>query len=35
LAALRAGSGGPFGASDIAPHLGSVIAGIVNNHGDA
>ncbi len=29
LAALRAGSGGPFGASDIAPHLGPVIAGIV------
>jgi hydroxyethylthiazole kinase-like uncharacterized protein yjeF len=34
-AALRAGSGGPFGASDIAPHLGAVIAGIVENHGDA
>ena len=33
LAALRAGSGGPFGASDIAPHLGPVIAGIVEKHG--
>jgi hydroxyethylthiazole kinase-like uncharacterized protein yjeF len=28
-AALRAGSGGPFGASDIAAHLGPVIAGIL------
>ncbi|CAB4901697.1 MAG: NAD(P)H-hydrate dehydratase [Actinobacteria bacterium] len=32
-AALRAGSGGPFGASDIARHLGSVIAGILENRG--
>ena len=29
LAAVRAGSGGPFGASDIAAHLGAVIAGIL------
>jgi len=29
LAAVRAGSGGPFGASDIAAHLGPVIAGIL------
>lgn len=35
LAALRAGSGGPFGASDIAEHLGPVIADILEGRGDS
>lgn len=35
LAAVRAGSGGPFGASDIAGHLGQAIADILENRGDS
>jgi hydroxyethylthiazole kinase-like uncharacterized protein yjeF len=35
LAALRAGSGGPFGASDIATHLGPAIVDILENRGDS
>ena len=35
LAAVRAGSGGPFGASDIAAHLGPVIADILEDRGDS
>jgi hydroxyethylthiazole kinase-like uncharacterized protein yjeF len=35
LAAVRAGSGGPFGASDIAAHLGAVIADILEDRGDS
>jgi NAD(P)H-hydrate repair Nnr-like enzyme with NAD(P)H-hydrate dehydratase domain len=35
LAAVRAGAGGPFGASDIAAHLGAVIADILEDRGDS
>jgi hydroxyethylthiazole kinase-like uncharacterized protein yjeF len=35
LAAVRAGSGGPFGASDIAAHLGTVIADILEHRDDS
>jgi NAD(P)H-hydrate repair Nnr-like enzyme with NAD(P)H-hydrate dehydratase domain len=35
LAAVQAGSGGPFGASDISAHLGPVIADILEHRDDS